>query len=66
MLFIRHCCKNCEELNYYDGYFCNLGKVLNEESATEIGYIINDIDNTKCEMFVLRKEKFWTYEDGGF
>lgn len=66
MFYIKYCCKNCKELNYYDGYFCDIGKNLNEESSTEIEYIIDDIDNEKCELFTLRSGKFWLFDKGEF
>lgn len=43
-----------------------LGKSFNKESNLKIDYIINDIVNTRCEMFEKRKEKFWIYENGEF
>ena len=63
---MKECCKNCKDLDYYDGYFCSLGKALNEETETEIDYIINDIETEKCEMFSKRYGKFWSIDDGKF
>lgn len=63
---IKECCKNCKDLNYYDGYFCSLGKGLSEEARTEIDYTINDIETEKCEMFSKRNGRFWLMDNGEF
>lgn len=51
------CCKNCESLMYYDGYFCGLGIVQDIENKEELQ--IDDIENAKCKMFLKRESKFW-------
>lgn len=63
---MKECCKDCKELNYYDGYFCSLGKGLDTESKIGIDYIINDIEAEKCEMFSKRQGKFWIMDNGEF
>lgn len=58
---MKECCKNCTELNYYDGYFCSIGKEMNDNEV-EIDYTIDDIDNTRCELFVKRNDSFWDFK----
>lgn len=50
-------CKYCESLIYYDGYYCGLEEVQDIENKEVLQ--IDDIENTRCEMFVKRKGKFW-------
>lgn len=59
----EHCCKKCLFLQYYDGYYCDLGIRLNFTNGNEL---IKDIENTKCEMFEKRKSKFWLYDGAEF
>ena len=59
----KDCCKNCKTLDYYDGYFCGLEK---DTRLNEGGFIIDDIENSKCDFFTRRKDKFWSYEGAEF
>ncbi|QUH22183.1 hypothetical protein [Alkaliphilus sp. B6464] len=59
----KDCCKNCEALDYYDGYFCAWGK---DVGLSDDKIIIDDIEKDKCEMFTKRKNKFWTYMGAEF
>ena len=60
----KHCCKNCDCLDYYDGYFCKFG--INKLGVKKAKDGIDDIENCKCEMFQERKGKFWLYKDAEF
>lgn len=55
----KHCCKNCDCLQYYDGYFCKLG-VKNAQKEVE------NLEECKCEMFKERKGNFWLYKGAEF
>lgn len=59
---MKKCCKNCECLAYYDGYYCGLD-IAQDIENTEV-LQINDIEIDKCEMFLRREGKFWI--DGEF
>ena len=46
-------CKNCESLQYYDGYFCGLEMVQGIKNKEYLR--INDISNSRWEMFLKRE-----------
>lgn len=56
-VFLKHKCRTCEHLTYWDGYFCKLGKhqtksgFLNKKSLKSCdGYIKRQGDNyEKCK-----------------
>lgn len=52
---MKICCKNCTELRYDDKWYCLFGKELNNKNIN-IDYIIEDVYNTKCEMFIKNNE----------
>lgn len=53
-------CKYCESLIYCDGYYCGLEEVQDIENKEVLQ--IDDIENTRCEMFVKKKESFGLME----
>jgi len=47
----RKCCKNCDNLNYWDGYNC----LLEDNMLTD--KYIEDIENNSCDNFTKKVNK---------
>lgn len=58
----KKCCKNCDKLNYYDWYFCD----LQNKPDNKDDFFIDNIENDNCEMFTKRNGKFWLYSNADF
>lgn len=60
----KECCKYCNNLNFYDNYFCSIDNTPKTFITNDI--YIEDIEKCKCEKFKKRKGKFWLYENSEF
>ena len=56
----KDCCKNCDSLMYYDGYFCGCESVQDVKDTDLLKIDYFDLETRKCELFQCREGNFWT------